>query len=44
MGFGHKETLEALEHAGTHVGQAGTLEELLRYALKVLTGEVASAS
>jgi hypothetical protein len=44
MGFGQRETDIAIDEAATHVGQQGTLEALLRYALKVLTGDMPQAS
>jgi hypothetical protein len=44
MGFGQRETDIAIDEATTHVGQDETIEALLRYALKVLTGDLPQAS
>jgi hypothetical protein len=44
LGFGQRETEIAIDEASTHVGHEGTLEALLRYALKVLTGDLPKAS
>jgi hypothetical protein len=44
MGFGQREADIAIDEAATHVGQQGTIEALLRYALKVLTGDLPQAS
>jgi hypothetical protein len=44
LGFGQRETEIAIDEASTHVGHDGTLEALLRYALKVLTGDLPQAS
>ncbi len=44
MGFAEQEARDALAYALAHVGPKPTLEQLLRQALRSLTGDLAQAS